>query len=108
MIKRGLLEIEYQYRNDIIKLKKFHSKEHYGEADILLNRSSRFDLVIKSKHAESLLLSKKELITIGEGYSSLFYKIRKKWFIQFALLELKLKQKIKEIDSFVIKKAKCY
>lgn len=98
-IERGVLSLERNYKNKIIKIAEFRRGEHFGEINMLLNTKSMFDLVVKSKLCECMLLSKENLIEIVEKYKDIFSIKEKKATINYFLFEKKLKRKKREIDK---------
>lgn len=97
-IKKGVLSLEFQYKSHLICINKLRLGEHFGEIDMLLDNESEFDLVIKSKYAELLLLSKENVIDIGHEFPTLFNKIKKKSLANYTLLKQMAKQRMRQID----------
>ena len=98
-VERGTLSLERNYLNKIIKIAEIMRGEHFGEVNMLLNKKSKFDLVVKSKTCECFLLNKDTLIEIVEKYQDIFSRKEKKATMNYYLFEKKLRRRKREIDK---------
>ena len=98
-ISDGRISIECTYRERIIKISELTKGENFGEINLLLNKKSEFDLVVKSKIAEILFLNKEVLIEVAADYNDIFNEKQKISILNLTLFERKLKRKKKEINN---------
>ena len=101
---RGILSIEKIYKTKIIKIAEIRRGENFGEINMLLNKKSSFDIIVKSKVCECLVLAKEIMIEIISEYKDIFSEKERIAMINFTLFEKKLKKKKREIDRDVNKK----
>ena len=106
-IKRGIISIEYNYLSYIIKISRLRHGEHFGEVNMLLHKKCPFDLVVKSKKAELLSLSKASLIELGNEFPDLFKRLTEKALINYSLFKTKKKKGIKNV-KLKLKKLKLH
>ena len=103
-ISDGRISIECTYRERIIKISELTKGENFGEINLLLNKKSEFDLVVKSKIAEILFLNKEVLIEVAADYNDIFNEKQKISILNLTLFERKLKRKKKEINNEINKR----
>ena len=103
-ISDGRISIECTYRERIIKISELTKGENFGEINLLLNKKSEFDLVVKSKIAEILFLNKETLIEVAADYNDIFNEKQKISILNLTLFERKLKRKKKEINNEINKR----
>ena len=96
---KGKISVECFYKNKVIKISEINSGEHFGEINMFLNKKSSFDLVVKSRTAECVILSKDILFEITNEYSDILTNIQTVSMINYTLFEKKLKKRKKEIDN---------
>ncbi len=96
---KGKISIECIYKNKVIKISEINNGENFGEINLFLNQKSSYDLVVKSRVAECVLLSKEILFDIANEFSDIFNNKIRISMINFTLFERKLKKKRKEIDK---------
>jgi len=96
---KGKISIECIYKNKIIKISEINNGENFGEINLFLNQKSSYDLIVKSRVAECVLLSKEILFEIANEFSDIFNNKIRISMINFTLFERKLKKKRKEIDN---------
>ena len=96
---KGKSSIECIYKNKIIKISEINNGENFGEINLFLNQKSSYDLIVKSRVAECVLLSKEILFEIANEFSDIFNNKIRISMINFTLFERKLKKKRKEIDN---------
>ena len=96
---KGKISIESIYKNKIIKISEINNGENFGEINLFLNQKSSYDLIVKSRVAECVLLSKEILFEIANEFSDIFNNKIRISMINFTLFERKLKKKRKEIDN---------
>ena len=96
-ISDGRISIECTYRERIIKISELTKGENFGEINLLLNKKSEFDLVVKSKIAEILFLNKETLIEVAADYNDIFNEKQKISILNLTLFERKLKRKKKKL-----------
>lgn len=101
---RGILSIEKIYKTKVIKIAEIRRGENFGEINMLLNKKSSFDIIVKSKVCECMVLAKEIMIEIISEYKDIFSEKERIAMINFTLFEKKLKKKKKEIDRGVNKK----
>lgn len=98
-VKRGRIELEYYYGQQIIKISKIFRGEHFGEINMIMNKRSNFDIVVKSKAAELLLLNKQILIEICNEFPHFFHHIKQISLFNYNLFAAKLNRKIDQIKN---------
>ena len=96
---KGKISIECIYKNKVIKISEINNGENFGEINLFLNQKSSYDLIVKSRVAECVLLSKEILFEIANEFSDIFNNKIRISMINFTLFERKLKKKRKEIDN---------
>ena len=96
---KGKISVECFYKNKVIKISEINSGEHFGEINMFLNKKSSFDLVVKSRTAECVVLSKDILFEITNEYSNILTNIQTVYIINYNLFKKKLKKRKKEIDN---------
>ena len=98
-VNRGILALERDYLNRCIKIAEIRRGEHFGEVNMLLNKKSKFDVVVKSKVCECYLLNKDMLIEVVEKYEDVFSRKEKKATVNYFLFEKKWRRRKREIDK---------
>lgn len=99
LVKRGRLSIECLYHGKLIRISQILRGEHYGEVNMLLNKRSLFDIVVKTKVAQIYVLQKSVLIEIVSDSSDIFKEKEQKAIINMNLFKSKLRKKKRLIDE---------
>lgn len=98
-VDRGILSLERDYLNRCVKIAEIRKGEHFGEVNMLLNKKSKFDVVVKSKVCECYLLNKDILIKVVEKYEDVFSRKERKATVNYFLFEKKWRKRKREIDK---------